>query len=236
MSIPDNDQFELEGGQLPDCLTLWRCIGCGAMGNSEPCTGTCAFRKLEIASADEYAELLEGFATIAEQAERLAVVVQEIAVLGGSSNDHEHDYRSLQIRARETLRLVQQGESSRKLIVTPADEYATVWLCGTCGQIEAPQSCLGVCIRRNGEFLRADHYAELAARIEAQLRKAHELRSLVLQLAWVAPRAGQWEQACRAFQEKAVELLRSAQPSPDPTEDNRGGPVKSCGGSPNAGV
>jgi uncharacterized protein HemY len=93
-----------------------------------------------------------------------------------------------------------------------------------------------VCIRRNGEFLRADHYAELAARIEAQLRKAHELRSLVLQLAWVAPRAGQWEQACRAFQEKAVELLRSAQPSPDPTEDNRGGPVKSCGGSLNAGV
>jgi hypothetical protein len=129
-------------------------------------------------------------------------------MLGGSSNDHERVYHRLQIRAREILRLARQGELSRQLIVTPADEYATVWQCGTCGQIEAPQSCLGVCIRRNGEFLRADHYAELAARTEAELRKAQELRSLVLQLAWVAPRVGQWERACRAFQEKAVELLR----------------------------
>jgi hypothetical protein len=236
MSVSDSDRSELDAVQLPECLTLWRCIGCGAMGNSEPCTGTCEFRKLEVVSADEYAELLENFATATEQTGILAAVVQEIAVLGESQSDHERDYRRLQIRAREILRLAGHGELSRQIVVTPADEYATVWLCGTCGQVEAPQSCLGVCIRRNGEFLRSDHYAELAARFDAQRRKADELRSLVLQLTWVAPREGQWERACRAFQEKAIELLRSTQPSPDSVEDNRGDPVKSCVGRPNAGV
>lgn len=220
MSVPDSDHSELEGSQLPECLTLWRCIGCGAMGNSEPCAGTCEFRRLEIVSADEYAELLESFTTVTEQAETLAVVAQEIAALVGNSSDHERVYRRLQIRAREILRLAQRGELSRQLVVTPADEYATVWLCGTCGQVEAPQSCLGVCIRRNGEFVRADHYAELAARFAAQLCTARQLRSLVQQLAWVAPHAGQWERACRTFQARAVEVLRPAQPSDDSTETN----------------
>ncbi|MDI9850151.1 hypothetical protein QM467_19115 [Rhodoblastus sp. 17X3] len=187
-------------------------------------------------SADEYADLLESFATVAEQAESLAAVVQEIAALGGGTGDHEGAYRRLQIRAREILRLSPQCEPSHQIVVTPADEYATVWLCRTCGQVEAPQSCLGVCIRRNGDFVRSSDYVELVARFEAQIFKAHQFRSLLLQLAWVAPREGQWERACQAFREKAVELLRSAQPSPGSMEDNRGDPVKLCAERPRAGA
>ena len=30
----------------PETLALWRCIGCGAMGNAAECTGSCDFKRL----------------------------------------------------------------------------------------------------------------------------------------------------------------------------------------------
>ncbi len=214
MQVSESERLKLETRRLPECLILWRCIGCGAMGNSEPCAGACKFRKLEIVSAAEYAELLENFDAIKEQADRLAAVVREIAALGDEQSDYERVYRKLQLRAREILRSADYDETSRQDTVDPEFEPATVWLCATCGQVEAPQSCLGICVRRNGEFLSADPYVELAARTEAEQRQARELRALVRQLAWVAPHVGQWEKACRAFQDKATKLLNCTPPSP----------------------
>ena len=57
-------------------------------------------------------------------------------------------------------------------------------------------SVLGICIRRNREFSRADHYVELAAQIETSNAGRR-----------VAPHAGQCEKTCLAFQEKAIKLL-----------------------------
>lgn len=214
MQVSEPNKLELETSRLPESLVLWRCIGCGAMGNSEPCAGACAFRKLAIVSANEYAELLEGFYTIKEQAERMEAVVRQIAALREVQDDHERAYRKLQLQAREILRSADYGETSRQNTVDPEFEPAIVWLCATCGQVEAPQSCLGVCVRRNGEFLSADHYAALAARTELEQGQAREFHALVRQMAWVAPHVGQWETACRAFQEKATKLLDSASPAP----------------------
>ncbi len=196
--------------QLPDCMTLWRCIGCGAMGNSEPCAGKCDYRKLQVVSAEQYADLLEQFSTIADRTEILTALVNEIAALGEGERDHERAYRRLQSRVRKILRTAQSGEAAAAVAITPDDEFSTVWLCATCGQVEAPQPCLGVCIRRNGEFLRAGAHVELAFRAEAERQRAAELGALARQMACVAPHAGQWENACRAFREKAIRLL--AQP------------------------
>jgi len=185
------------------------------MGNSEPCTGACAYRKLEIVGADDYADLLETFAAIQDRAERLEAVVREIIALRPEHCGFDDAYRSLQLQAREILRSADFGELSRQIAVERDCEPATVWLCATCGQVEAPQSCLGVCIRRNGEFLSADHHAALAGRIDIEHRRARELSALVRQLAWVAPHVGQLENTCRAFQKKAIQLLDSASPSPE---------------------
>jgi hypothetical protein len=214
MQVSVSDRPEPETSHIPECLMLWRCIGCGAMGNSELCTGACAYRKLEIVGADEYADLLETFEAIEQQAERLEAVVKKIAAVGIEQTDFEDAYRRLQVKAREILRSVDFGGSSWQNAVDPDYEPATVWLCTTCGQIEAPQPCLGVCIRRNGEFLRADHHVALVGRIGSEHRRARELGALVRQLAWVAPHAGQCEKACRAFQAKAITLLNSAHTSP----------------------
>jgi hypothetical protein len=207
-------QLELETRLYPECLVLWRCIGCGAMGNEEPCAGSCKFRKLEIVGAAEYAELVENFDAIKEQAKRLQAMVGEIAGLGEEQSDHENAYRELQTHAREFLRSSDRDELSGQDKIGQEFEPATVWLCATCGQVEAPQSCLGVCIRRNGEFLRADHYFALAIQIEEEQRHAREILALVRQLAWVAPHSGQWEKTCLAFKEKATKLMHSNPPSP----------------------
>ena len=214
MKIPSSPMLDPAKDPQLDSLVLWRCVGCGAMGNNQPCSGACAFRKLAVVSADEYAELLESLFAIKDEAERLEAVVGKIAGLRDVQDNFEPAYARLQRVARECLRSADHDETFWRKPVDPEFEAATVWLCATCGQVEAPQSCLGICIRRNGEFLRADHYLELAAQIETMQRRARDLIALVRQLARVAPHPGQCEKTCRAFQEKAIKLLDRAPAEP----------------------
>jgi hypothetical protein len=160
--------------------------------------------------------LLESLSAIEDQAERLEAVVGKIAGLSDVQDNFEHAYAGLQRIARECLRSADNDETFWRKPLDPDFEAATVWLCATCGQVEAPQSCLGICIRRNGEFLRADHYVELAAQIETMQRRTRDLIALLRQLARVAPHPGQCEKTCRAFQEKAIKLLDRA-----PAESSR---------------
>lgn len=220
MPLSEAVDLDTEASQIPEGLALWQCIGCGAMGNSEPCIAKCDYRKLEIVGAEEYAELLDIFFATKAHAEGLKTVVREVAALDDEKNDHERTYLRLQARAREILRSANFALSSEQNIEIPEVEPATVWLCTTCGQVEAPQSCLGVCIRRNGEFLRATDYYAQAKQAEATRRRARELHALVHQLAWVAPHVGQWKSACRAFREKAIKLLTPLLPEADMPKAN----------------
>lgn len=209
MAFVDSGPAALAEVELPDCLTLWRCIGCGAMGSVELCTGSCAYQKLDVVGAEDHADLLEHFATIVGQAHRLEPAVRQIAALEEEHPNCERAYRSLQKSARTLIRSLDHGAISAQNKKVPDDERATVWSCATCGQVEAPQPCLGVCIRRNGDFVRSQDHDELAARVELAQASAREMAALVHQLAWVTPRAGEWDSACRAFQSKAITLLKS---------------------------
>jgi hypothetical protein len=208
MAFVNSGPTALAEGNLPDCLTLWRCIGCGAMGSVEQCTGSCAYQKLDVVGAEDHADFLEHFGAINVQARRLEPVVRQIAALGEEHPDHERAYRSLQKSARTLIRSLDHRAISARNAMVPEDERATVWWCATCGQVEAPQSCLGICIRRNGDFVRSQDHDELAARVELAQRGTREMASLVHQLAWVTPRTGEWDSACRAFQNKAIKLLK----------------------------
>ncbi|MBV1700798.1 MAG: hypothetical protein KGQ46_03145 [Hyphomicrobiales bacterium] len=211
MPNSDTESLPFDETTLPDCWTLWRCIGCGAMGNLEPCIAKCDFRKLEIVGAQEYAQLLHDFLTMREHAAALAVVVAALSALDVGHGDLETAYRRLQLRAREAL-----TAAAPILNAPPNDEkgdigQATVWLCATCGQVEAPQNCLGVCIRRNGDYLAASDYQALASRATELHQKLRMLAALVRQIAWVAPRVGQLENTWLAFQDKARQLLATSQ-------------------------
>ncbi|MBV1708169.1 MAG: hypothetical protein KGQ37_13305 [Hyphomicrobiales bacterium] len=190
---------------LPDCLTLWFCIGCGAMGNNEPCQGACNFQRLEIVSAAEYARALEQQDEALSEVAAWTSVLAPLASLPADDHDWESAYRALQARASAALKSA--GAPLAQGDIT--DARAEVWLCATCGQVEAPQECLGICIRRNGDFVRRQDYQQADYQATATREHAQQLRRLVTQWASVTPRAGQWESSYRALQARAQALLAS---------------------------
>lgn len=80
-----------------------------------------------------------------------------------------------------------------------------VWKCLTCGQVEAQQECVGVCIRRNEEFVRSDDYEAVA---EVEYRNSEELRKLVSRLSHVAPHRARFTDTLKHFQSHARKVLK----------------------------
>jgi hypothetical protein len=186
-------------------FAVWRCIGCGAMGNSKPCTGTCDHRKLELVRSTEYAELYEEATAVVEQVKGLLAVVEHIAALPREGEEMTSSYRFLQNRARDVVRDLVPAQNTP----LPAAERSLVWRCSTCDQIEAPQECLEICIRPVEEYVCASHYDELMGLVTAGRTQSRTLCALVRQLAWASPRAGQWERTLQAFQGQARSLLNA---------------------------
>ena len=209
MQIGEDAKLEAEEYQFPSSLTMWTCIGCGAMGNFQDCSGTCAYRKLEVIGVQEYADLLERLDMVTGQADSLRSLVRLIALFAWEESDAEEFYRSHQHQARSALRAFPPFEHDG---ATTADS-STVWQCASCEQIEAPRQCIGVCTRRRGEFVRAEDYESLRRRLFETIRQSQRLTAFVQKLAWVSPKSGQWERTCDAFRKQATKLLNSV-PSP----------------------
>jgi hypothetical protein len=203
---------------LPDeYFPLWRCIACGAMGNSNPCMGVCDYHKLEVVRSVEYAELLDEATVIMEHLKKLTALARRIAGLPEEESERENSYRVLRDCARNLLREINPTGKAQQNRVTEPAEALRVWLCRACGQIEAPQTCLGVCIRPIEEYVRAKHYSELMEQAAAAAGRAQKLRALVARLAWVSPRPGQWRRASRAFQDEALAVLEAPQAASVPS-------------------
>jgi hypothetical protein len=197
---------------LPDeYFPLWRCIACGAMGNSDPCMGACDYHKLEVVRSVEYAELLDEAIVVMGHLKKLTALVHRIAHLPEEESERENSYFTLRNCARDLLRKTDPTGKAQQNRMTEPAEGLRAWLCHTCGQIEAPQTCLGVCIRPIEEYVRAKHYNELIEQTTVAAGRVQKLRALVGRLAWVSPRPGQWLRASRAFQDDALAVLQAWQ-------------------------
>jgi hypothetical protein len=214
MSVAEVGKSLPEEAPLPESLLLWSCIGCGAMGNSQPCVGICDYRKLEIVSAEEYADAFEMVSELMDQIEQLTAMAQLIASVSGDRSNSESTYRSLQARARDLLRSLDTRKMQKYAVIISTADRALIWLCATCGQIEAPQQCLGICIRRNGEVVRADDHDKVVEELRVAHRRVQELGALVYRFAWVSPREGQSERTCHAFQAQARNLMQTHERPP----------------------
>ncbi len=172
-----------------------RCIGCGGVDNGQACLGTCAERRLDLVESDAHA---------AAEA-RLAAAEDALASLRGMAArlargaPREPEWGALRAKARAALRSL--GD--------PAEGGAsiTAWACDSCGRIEAPQPCIGVCIRPETPMVEvAEHQAVLAR--DAALRDALvPFAALARALAWSTPRPGQWERSASALAERARGLV-----------------------------
>jgi hypothetical protein len=175
---------------------MWSCIGCGAMGTDQPCLGPCNDHALDLVRAVEHDAVVAHITETRERSRPMLELVRELA----EARD-EAAYLALRERAGAVLR----GAAERPDAV-PAEPFRA-WLCTGCGRVEAPQACLGVCLRHPGEVVRADSHAEALARAADADRDARALRGLVRRLAFTTPREGHGDETVSAMREAALALV-----------------------------
>lgn len=185
----------------PETLTLWQCVGCGAMGNAEECVATCDFKRVFVVDAASHADLLEYFLSLSEYNERLREFAREIVAETETAERFERALTDLRVRGKA---LLAQAPREKAPQAVPEDERAEIWLCAACGMVEAPRDCLGICVRRTGDFVRADDHDALSARIEKARLEARSLLTLARQIGWTIPRPGQSERMRDALRSMAT--------------------------------
>jgi hypothetical protein len=171
-------------------LTASACIGCGDTLRMAPCDGRCDERLSTFAAAEDVRAARAAAALVAI-AERLA---------GETPPEPERAYAGLRRSAAEALAL---GDP----VLGDDPVRFDAWWCAHCTRLEAPQECLGICIRRPLELVDA---AELDAALPAAARaRGHEapLRALARLVLAVTPREGQAQRTWAAFRAPARAAL-----------------------------
>jgi hypothetical protein len=92
-------------------------------------------------------------------------------------------------------------------------ETVDAWECVGCGNIEAPQTCIGVCQYRKVRLVRAPEHERVLAALRAVQQKQHACEALLCRLASATPRDGEWERSYRALQTEARRVLSGAHAS-----------------------
>jgi hypothetical protein len=170
-----------------------------------PCTGDCDDRRLELVPAADLARL----DAASRRAQALEAVARQLSAADPAPEEWEPAFRALRASARDAL-------ASEPAAGDAPFERVTAWWCATCGRIEAPRSCVGICVRRPEEMVRAALYDEAAAHAPASLHAEATLAGVVQTVAHVTPRPGQWERTGGALRARArviVDSLGKAAPT-----------------------
>ena len=175
-------------------ISVQECIGCGAISTPQPCLGTCVDRRLELVRAGEHAAAVTALAGLERSCDDLRTLVERLARVAPA----EDEWEPLRARARGALRGADE--------LSPAD-VVTAWACDSCGRIEAPQPCIGVCIRPETAMVPAAEHQAVLDRAAVARSERGRLAPPVRQLAWSTPRAGRFQDAARALQAAARAAL-----------------------------
>lgn len=193
----------VEDGFSSGILTLWRCIGCGAMGNAEECIGTCDFKRDFVIDAQSHADLLEFHLNLTERNEALRRFAAELAA---STEDLGHFLSASAALRGKARALAAEPPQQARPNPAPDDERMEIWLCRRCGQVEAFRDCLGVCIRRSGDFVQSSEHGKIAREIEVMEAQTRILAALARQFAWTSPKPGQENATRLALRENIARL------------------------------
>lgn len=177
--------------QPPDRLTVPTCIGCGAMSQFGTCDTGCREHKLELVRAEVYDGVVAARLSARARAEVFGSLAEQLVTVRPAPGEWEAAYRSLQQAARTALRLHPDIDSGGIDPELPA-ETAVTWWCPSCGGIDAPQPCLGICIWRPIEWVNRTRYERERDRAITERGRERRLAQLVHRVASVTPRAGQW--------------------------------------------
>lgn len=185
---------------LPDRITVLACMACGAMGRQEQCA-SCSEHKLVLVAQAEFDELRAAGA-------RAAQLIEVAEPLMGSTSDPAAALAGLRHAARHALREAP----------TDPDEPGPVtgWWCATCGNVDLPQPCIGVCVWQPTEWVSLALYERERQRIQPQLDTARRLRGPLTRAAAIRPRPGQAAQNWQALAHAAAAARADTPPRPAP--------------------
>jgi hypothetical protein len=173
-------------------ISVRACIGCGAIDNAQPCLGTCIDRRLDIVRADQHAAAVAALAALERALDERRTLLNRLA------RSAPADWGPVRAQARAALRTGGMPEPGG---------VVEAWACDSCGRIEAPQPCIGVCIRPETAMVSAEEHEAVLAAAAAAHAKLERLAPPVRQLAWATPRRGHEQDAAQALQAAARALV-----------------------------
>ncbi|MDA0181912.1 hypothetical protein OJ997_16535 [Solirubrobacter phytolaccae] len=173
-----------------DVILIHQCIGCGAIETPQPCLGGCHEHRLDLVPAEEH----EAAAATVDALERLLAERERLLRDVAHSTLSDEEWAALRTRARAALHTPPIPE--------PADTVTT-WKCD-CGHIEAPQPCIGVCVRPERAMVPADEYTPILARATELAAHAERLSPALRLLAWTTPRPDHREATATALRTAAM--------------------------------
>ena len=185
---------------LPDRVTVLACLGCGAMGRQERCA-SCSEHKLVLVGESD----LEALRAAGARAARLIEVARP---LEDDTPDPAAALALLHDAARRALREAPPEP----------DEPGTVtgWWCATCGNVDLPQPCIGVCVWQPTEWVSLALYERERRRIQPQLDTARRLLGPLTRAAAIRPRPGQAARNWQALAHAAAAAPANSPPQPAP--------------------
>ena len=181
---------------LSEHLVVSTCIACGDRSRAGACEDGCddvPLDLVDVAHVEAAAARLEAL-----EARIFALRPLAEAVAAGSAGD----LPAARSRARELGRL-----PAARAATEP--EVVQAWGCPDCGRIEAPQPCLGICVRRPVLMADASEQRALAERAAQAARFEHGLAALARMVAHVTPRPGAEERTWAALAARARSALSS---------------------------
>lgn len=194
------------GPSPPGEVTLATCIGCGALSLPGSCPGGCAQeRRLELIPAAELDELSALTESAEAHAGALRAGVDGLArrrPRGGYAQEAAQASALLAADGRVDPRL-------RDLVAEPVEPVES-WWCPSCGGVDAPQPCLGVCIRTPVRWANADQARQTQQRAAAILERTDELLAALFLVAHTRPQPGQEARHWDAVRQRARRALAVA--------------------------
>jgi hypothetical protein len=172
------------------------------------CEQGCREERLDLVGADSFDELAAESARSRAAVGEFRPIAEALAQREPPGDGWETTYRRLQRAARDALRLHPEAEREPE-----ADEPAcqvTAWSCPRCGGLEAPEPCLGICVWRPVEWVSRPAWQDEKDRVRVEHQTEAALRRLLRQVAFITPRADQWERGWQPLNSAARETLAAA--------------------------
>jgi hypothetical protein len=180
-------------------LAVATCIACGARSRAGECAEGCSDVPLDLVDVSDLELLAARLEALQARIAALRAVV--VAIAGAVA---PASWTAVRERARAALRLPVPDPEAPKIV--------EAWGCPNCGRIDAPQPCLGVCVRHPVLMADARECHELLARVEEAMKTDRALSTIVRLAAHVRPQPGREDRTWTALRSRADDLLKESPP------------------------